>query len=300
MPAILLEDTMRYLKRHSPKTYFMNSVQMHLALTHVPVILSFVGLTMLAVAFFIKNETVVKTSYMLLLIAGISALPVFFSGEGTEEAIENMPGISESVIERHEDVANLAMISISAVGLLSLAALFSFKWQKTARILKVAVLLLALTSGGLMAQTAHLGGQIRHSEIRSGVTMQNGQQSAEQEKNKIAGDSENTIATISMDSEIKWKADEVTKKNVNAMMQVVNEPTYANAGKRLQLYTNLQATIDVLVKECGMKGADHDALHTWLEKVWKDLKELKQEDNEYKEAYATLKKDISTFYQSFE
>ena len=266
----------------------MNSVQMHLALTHVPVILSFVGLAMLAVAFFVKNETVIKTSYVLLLIAGISAIPVFFTGEGTEEAIENLPGIPESVIERHEDVAKLAMISISVVGFLALAALVSFKWEKAARALRVAVLLLALTSGGLMAQTAHLGGQIRHSEIRSGVAVQN------------SGDSENTIATISMDSGIKWKADEVTKKNVNAKMQVVKEPTYAEAGKRLQLYTNLQAKTDVLVKECRMKGADHDALHTWLEKVLKDLKELKQEDNEYREVFTTLKKDISTFYQSFE
>ena len=151
----------------------MNSVQMHLALTHVPVILSLVGLIMLVVAFFIKNATITKTSYILILIAGIAALPVFFTGEGTEEAIENLPGVSEAVIERHEEVAKLAMISIAAAGLLALTALFSFKWQTTARIFRVVVLVLAITSGGLMAQTAHLGGQIRHTEIRNGVTLQN-------------------------------------------------------------------------------------------------------------------------------
>ena len=152
----------------------MNSVQMHLALTHVPVILSLVGLIMLIVAFFIKNSTITKTSYILILIAGIAALPVFFTGEGTEEVIENLPGVSEAVIERHEEVAKLAMISIAAAGLLALAALFSFRWQITACIFKVIVLLLVITSGGLMAQTAHLGGQIRHTEIRSGVALQNG------------------------------------------------------------------------------------------------------------------------------
>ena len=151
----------------------MNSVQMHLALTHVPVILSFVGLIMLIVAFFIKNATLTKTSYIILLVAGVAALPVFFTGEGAEEAIENLPGISELVIERHEELAKFAMTSIAAAGLLALAALFSFKWQTSARIFKVVVLLLAITSGGLMAQTAHLGGQIRHTEIRSGVAVQN-------------------------------------------------------------------------------------------------------------------------------
>ena len=151
----------------------MNSVQMHLALTHVPVILSLVGLIMLIVAFFIKNSTITKTSYILILTAGITALPVFFTGEGTEEAIENLPGVSESVIGRHEEVAKLAMISIAAAGLVALAALFSFRWQIAARLFKVVVVLLAITSGGLMAQTAHLGGQIRHTEIRSGVALQN-------------------------------------------------------------------------------------------------------------------------------
>jgi uncharacterized membrane protein len=151
----------------------MNSVQVHLALTHVPVVLSIAGLIMLIVAFLIKNAMLTKTSYMLILIAGIAAIPVFLTGEGTEDAVENLPGVSEAIIEKHEDVAKFAMISIAAAGLAALAALFSFRWQIATRTLKVVVLLLALTSGGLMAQTAHLGGQIRHTEIRSGASFQN-------------------------------------------------------------------------------------------------------------------------------
>lgn len=158
----------------------MNSVQIHLALTHVPVILSLVGLIMLTVAFFIKNSTFTKTSYVLILIAGIAAIPVFFTGEGTEEAIENLPGISETVIERHEDVAKLAMISISVAGLAALAALLSFRWQIATRVFQVVVLLLAIASGGLMEQTAHLGGQIRHTELRNSAAFQNGNENGRQ------------------------------------------------------------------------------------------------------------------------
>lgn len=150
----------------------MNSVQLHLALTHVPVILSLVGLIMLAAAFFTKQPAVSKTAYIIIFIAGVAALPVFFSGEATEEAIENLPGVSESIISRHEEVAKLAMISIAVAGVAALAALFSFRWHSVARVMKVVVLLLAIGSGGLMAQTAHLGGQIRHTEIRSGVALQ--------------------------------------------------------------------------------------------------------------------------------
>jgi uncharacterized membrane protein len=160
----------------------MNSVQLHLALTHVPVILSLAGLIMLAVAFFIKNSTLTKTSYILLFIAGLVALPVFFTGEGTEEAVEKLQGVSGTVIERHEDVAKLAMIMIAAAALTALAALLSFRWQTASRIFKVAVLLLAITSGGFMAQTAHLGGQIRHTEIRPAVDLQNDPANTDEQK----------------------------------------------------------------------------------------------------------------------
>jgi small-conductance mechanosensitive channel len=163
----------------------MNSVQLHLALTHVPVILLLTGLTMLIISLVNKNITITKTSYMIILIAGVTALPVFFSGEGTEDAIETLPGVSKAVIENHEDLAKLAMISISATGLLALAALFSFKWLAATRALKTIVLLFAVTSGGLMVQTAHLGGQIRHTEIRGDVVMQNGDENIEENKDRI-------------------------------------------------------------------------------------------------------------------
>jgi uncharacterized membrane protein len=162
----------------------MNSVQVHLALTHVPVVLSLVGIMMLAVAFFMKHPTITKTSYILIVIAGIAAIPVFLSGEGSEEAVENLPGVSEAIIERHEDVAKLAMISIAVAGLAALAALLSFGKRIAARVFRVVVLLSTIISGALMIQTAHLGGQIRHTEIRSGVALQNGNENDEQNEGK--------------------------------------------------------------------------------------------------------------------
>ena len=125
------------------------------------------------------------------------------------------------------------------------------------------------------------------------------QQSAEQE-NETAPDKENLVATVSSNGGTKWKGDEATKKNVAAMMRVVNDTAYVNAAKKTLLYTNIHAKIDTLVKECSMKGAGHEALHMWRQIVLKDLKELQEEDNEYSEAYAALKKDVGSFYQAFE
>ena len=153
----------------------MNSVQVHLALTHVPVILSLVGLILLIVALILKNITLIKAAYMIIIIAGIAVLPVFLSGEGTEEAVEKLPGVSDAIIERHEEVAKLAMISMVAAGVFATAAMFSFQWSFATRVLRIVILFLALSAGGLMAQTAHSGGQIRHTEIRGGSTSLNAQ-----------------------------------------------------------------------------------------------------------------------------
>jgi uncharacterized membrane protein len=148
----------------------MNESQIHLSLTHVPVILSFVGLLVLAVALIIKNNTVVKTSFYLLLFAGLLAIPVFLTGEGAEEMVENLPGVSENIIGEHENIATLSMIVIAFTGALALVGLLFYRQPAFAKAAKYIVLVFAVASAALMAQTAHLGGQIRHTEIRAGFT----------------------------------------------------------------------------------------------------------------------------------
>ena len=50
-----------------------------------------------------------------------------------------------------------------------------------------------------------------------------------------------------------------------------------------------------------MTGADHDALHVWLENVQKDLNEVKKDkEDSYINTYGALKKDILSFYTFFE
>lgn len=161
----------------------MNSAQIHLALTHVPVILSLVGLIILVIALFKKSNSLIKTSYYILLFAGLSVIPVYLSGEGTEELVESLPGVSEDIIERHEEVAKLAMISVVVAGLAALTGLVLSQRSSVAKITKAVVLLFAISSTGLMAQTAHLGGQIRHTEIRSGFVAQGGADTGAGEQN---------------------------------------------------------------------------------------------------------------------
>jgi uncharacterized membrane protein len=151
----------------------MNASQIHLALTHVPVILSIVGLAILLIALTRKNDTLTKTSFYIFLAAGIFALPVYFTGEGAEEIVEELPGVSESVIGKHEQFASISLTIILICAVISLAALFLYKYFQAVRILKYAVLLFSFGSAITLAQTAHLGGQIRHTEIQSAFSSAN-------------------------------------------------------------------------------------------------------------------------------
>lgn len=146
----------------------MNATQIHLALTHVPVILSFTGLAFLLGSFFIKNAMLTKVAFFTLAAAALFAIPVYLTGEGTEHAIENLPGVSEPIIEEHEEIAKIALIVIIITGLAAVAGIFFINREKLAKLLRIGVVILALVSAGLLAQTAHLGGQVRHSEIRPG------------------------------------------------------------------------------------------------------------------------------------
>ncbi len=158
----------------------MNAAQVHLALTHLPVVLSLTGLVILLVSLFIKNPTVTRVAFYVLLAAGLFTIPVFLSGEGAEEIVENLPGVSEPLIEEHEDFAKLTLYAIIAAAAGSLFGLLRLQ-PSIQKAVYYFVLVSALATTGMMAQTAHLGGQIRHSEIRQGNIA--GQDNGETEPN---------------------------------------------------------------------------------------------------------------------
>lgn len=146
----------------------MNAAQIHLALNHVPLFLSVIGGGILISGMIKKNESFKTLSLYLLVAAALFALPVFFTGEGTEELVEKLPGVQEAAIEKHEDMAKAALAVIVASGVIALTGLLFQRNRTAGRIIFIAALVLSLASFGVMAQTAHLGGLIRHnSELNS-------------------------------------------------------------------------------------------------------------------------------------
>lgn len=146
----------------------MNLVHLHLLLNHVPVIGTVLIAVLLAWALLRDSSELGKISLGLLGLLAAVAVVVYLTGEPAEELVEELPGISEPIMERHEEIALVATIVMGVVGALALGALAAFRRRPLPRGLTGLALIATLGTAAVMGYTANLGGQIRHSEIRPG------------------------------------------------------------------------------------------------------------------------------------
>ncbi len=145
----------------------MNATLIHLALNHLPVLGTLFGTLILAFALWKNNSILTKTALILLIISGISAIPVSKSGEEAEHVVEEYPGVSHDQIHEHEELAESTMpVSLVMAVLAAVALYFQVKSHPRARIASISVLVLALCNFALMANVAHEGGKIRRPDLR--------------------------------------------------------------------------------------------------------------------------------------
>ena len=147
----------------------MSMVHLHLLLNHVPVVGAVLILALLTLAMIRGSSEITKTSLGIAVAIGLVTLMVYFTGEPAEDKVENLAGVSEVMIERHEDAALLATAVAGTFGALALGVLLLFRGRAVPRLATGATLVGAVALALSMAWTANLGGQIRHSEIRGDV-----------------------------------------------------------------------------------------------------------------------------------
>ena len=153
----------------------MSMTHVHLLLNHFPVIGTVIGVALLAVALLRRSNEVGKVSLALFAALGVISVLVFLTGEPAEESIESLSDFSEAITERHEEFALIATIVLASFGALSLGVLAAFRKNSLPRWVTLCGFLVSLVAGGLMAYTAMLGGQVRHTEIRGDGTVVEGQ-----------------------------------------------------------------------------------------------------------------------------
>ena len=150
----------------------MNGVHIHLLLNHIPVIGMLIGLVVFALGVWRRNDSWTRLALGLFAVVAVASLATVLTGEGAEEAVERLPGVTDAVIEPHEEAAQVAAIGAYVLGAISIAALAWVRGRPLPRTLTVAVLPIVLLVAGLMAYAANLGGQIRHTEIRAGAVVE--------------------------------------------------------------------------------------------------------------------------------
>jgi uncharacterized membrane protein len=149
----------------------MNDAHLHLLFNHLPIVGSLIGILILAAGIFFKQSMIRKTAFAVLIFSALVTLPAFFTGEGAEEIVEELPGISHNLIHEHEEAAELALWLSETLGILALIAFYLEHIQhKLSGMANLFALIFSIGTFVSFAKTGNTGGEIHHPEISNVVT----------------------------------------------------------------------------------------------------------------------------------
>ena len=147
----------------------MNGAHWHLVVNHLPIIFPIVGVIVMITGLISKSEAVKRTAFMIFIFGALAAIAAMNTGEGAEEVVEKINGVTENFIESHEETAETFAILSYILGGISLLGLWaSFKQKSFSSIISIATLIFAFVVLFFAKQTGTTGGEIRHTAIRSG------------------------------------------------------------------------------------------------------------------------------------
>ncbi len=146
----------------------MNDAHVHLLINHLPIIGVIVGFVILVCGYLFKSQLTRRIGNVTLFFLAVFVYPSFNTGEGAEEVAENLPGVSEEIIEKHEELAE-QMVNFVTVLLPLLLVTFYAEWKQKSflKYVQLAVLFVSfiVIFYGKLVGTS--GGEIRHTEIRT-------------------------------------------------------------------------------------------------------------------------------------
>ena len=152
----------------------MNDAHLHLLFNHMPIVGSLIGILILVAGIFFKQPIVRKTAFGVLVFSALITLPAFFTGEGAEEIVEELPGISHNLIHEHEEAAELVLWLSEILGLIALIAFYLEHVQhKFSAMANFFTLIFSIGTFVSFAKTGNTGGEIHHPEISGNAVTSN-------------------------------------------------------------------------------------------------------------------------------
>lgn len=146
----------------------MNGAHWHLVVNHLPLIFPIVGIIVMVTGFISKSVVVKRTAFLIFILGVFASIAAMTTGEGAEEIVENISGVTKNYIESHEEAAETFALLSYILGGMSLIGLWaSFKQKNLSNIIAIVTLVFSFVLLFFGKQAATTGGEIRHTEIRS-------------------------------------------------------------------------------------------------------------------------------------
>ncbi len=144
----------------------MNAAHIHLLLNHFPVVGVLLGVLLTGWGMLGKHDGCTRAGLLLFLLSGVLVIPVYLTGEPAEEVVEKLAGVSEQMIEQHEESALFTLAGLVTLGAVSGVLLFLRRRRPIPERWVAAALFLSAAVAAVSIWTANLGGKIHHPEAR--------------------------------------------------------------------------------------------------------------------------------------
>jgi hypothetical protein len=154
-----------------PSITSFNLAHIHLLLNHVPTVGATVALGLLIVAFIRRDEPLKLVGLEVLFAIALLTLPAYMTGVAAFQKLRNQPGISDTAIRLHQDVALFGFTWMEFAAFIGWVALWQARRRgRAATGMVAAATALTIVALVVMARAANLGGDIHHPEIRDAVS----------------------------------------------------------------------------------------------------------------------------------
>ena len=152
----------------------MDELHLHLVVNHLPIIFPIVGVIILLIGIITKSDVSKRNAYIVFILGAVASVAAMATGEGAEDAIENIQGVSENLMHRHEEAAEIFAGMSYFLGVISLLGLLtSYRNFSVDKLMPVTIVIVAGISLYFAQEDGRTGGEIRHAEIRSAANIQN-------------------------------------------------------------------------------------------------------------------------------
>ncbi|HLH99020.1 MAG TPA: hypothetical protein VKW08_28250 [Xanthobacteraceae bacterium] len=141
----------------------------HIIINHLPTVGFVFALVFYIAALILNNVVMKRASLTLFVICAILGVPTFVTGNAAMWAVTEkpIPGITKAVINAHRDFALFSLFALAFTGVTSWLQLWRYRHLgRFSNAWLSVILVFALVTLGVLAETGHRGGQINHPEIR--------------------------------------------------------------------------------------------------------------------------------------